>query len=117
MIILKVLTVIAAITVVIVVTIFSCILTDMLANTTHKKRIAKLNNTIAFLKDCREADARDYRAMYQRSLILDLKVNELEKENEELKKAFDKQTNVTNNYYVKCSIPNKDDATPPLTKK
>ena len=114
MIILKLLT---AIIVVILVTIFAYILGDMLANTMHNKRIEKLNNTIAFLKDCRKADAKDYRRMYQRSLILDMKVNELEKENEELKKALDKQTNVTYNYYVKCSIPNKDDATPPLTKK
>lgn len=112
-----VLKVLAAITVVIVVTIFACILADMLTNTMHNQRIEKLNNTIAFLKDCRKADAKDYRRMYQRSLILDMKVNELEKENEELKKALDKQTNVTNNYYVKCSIPNNGDVTPPLTKK
>lgn len=95
-----ILTALTLIIIVIVVTIFACILADMLANTMHKKRIEKLNNTIAFLKDCREADARDHRAMYQRSLILDIKVNELEKENKELKKALDKQENVTYNYYI-----------------
>lgn len=112
-----ILTALILIIAVIVVTIFACILADMLCNKMHKKRIEKLNNTIALLKDCRKADAIDYHRMYQRSLILDMKVNDLEKENEELKKALDKQENVTYNYYVKCNIPNKDDVTPPLTKK
>lgn len=84
----------------IVVTIFACILVDTLINKTHKKRIEKLNNKIAFLNDCRKADATDYRAMHQRSLILDMKVNELEKENAELKKELDKQETVTYNYYI-----------------
>lgn len=84
----------------IVVTIFACILTDMFTNKMHNKRIEKLNNKIAFLKDCRKADATDYRAIYQRSLILDMKVNELEKENEELKKELEKKENVTYNYYI-----------------
>ena len=84
----------------IVVTISACILTDTLLNKVHNKRIEKLNNKISFLKDCRNADAKDYRAMYQRSLILDMKVNELEKENAELKKELDKKENVTYNYYI-----------------
>lgn len=97
MIILKAITLII---VVILVTIFACILADMLINTMHNKRIEKLNNKIAFLKDCRSADAKDYRAMYQKALILDMKVNELEKENKELRKQLDKQGKVTYNYYI-----------------
>jgi hypothetical protein len=69
-------------------------------DTLQNKRIKKLKNTIAFLKDCRKADAKDYRAMYQRALILELKTNELEKENAELKKQLDEKTNVTYNYYI-----------------
>lgn len=95
-----ILTALTLIIVNILVTIFACILADMLLNKMHNKRIEKLNNKIAFLKDCRNADAKDYRAMYQRSLILDMKVNELEKENAELKKELDKKENVTYNYYI-----------------
>lgn len=84
----------------IVVTISACILADMLLNKMHNKRIEKLNNKIAFLKDCREADAKDYRAMSQRLLFLDFKVNELEKENTELKKVLDQKEHVTYNYYI-----------------
>lgn len=86
--------------VVIVVTIFACILADTFLNKMHNKRIEKLNNKIAFLKDCRNADAKDYHAMYQRSLILEMRVNRLKKENAELKKALDKKEHVTYNYYI-----------------
>lgn len=79
---------------------FTAVFAYKLADKATNKRIEKLNNKIAFLKDCREADAKDYRAMYQRSLILDMKVNELEKENAELKKELDKQEHVTYNYYI-----------------
>lgn len=75
-------------------------LTYVATDTLQNKRIKKLKNTIAFLKDCRKEDAKDYRAMYQRVLILDMKLNELEKENEELKKQIDNQGNVTYNYYI-----------------
>lgn len=75
-------------------------LTYVATDTLQNKRIKKLKNTIAFLKDCRKADAKDYRAMYQRALILELKTNELEKENAELKKQLDEKTNVTYNYYI-----------------
>ena len=95
-----ILTALILITANIVVTISACILTDMLLNKMHNKRIEKLNNKIAFLKDCRTADAKDYRAMYQRSLILEMKVNELEKENAELKKVLDQKEHVTYNYYI-----------------
>ena len=88
--------VLKVIMIVILVITFACIL----ANKMQDERMKSLNNTIAFLKDCRKEDAKDYRAMYQRSLILDMKVNELEKENEELKKQLDKQENVTYNYYI-----------------
>lgn len=79
---------------------FTAVFTSKLADKAANKRIEKLNDKIAFLKDCRNSDAKDYRAMYQRSLILEMKVNELEKENAELKKALDKQENVTYNYYI-----------------
>ena len=72
----------------------------MIFDTLQNKCIKKLKNTIAFLKDCRKEDAKDYRAMYQRCLVLDMKANELEKENELLKKELDKQSNVTYNYYI-----------------
>ncbi len=95
--------VLKVITAVVLVIFLTYVATDTLQN----KRMKKLKNTIAFLKDCRKADAKDYRAMYQRVLILDMKVNELEKENEELrkeneelKKQLDKQENVTYNYYI-----------------
>lgn len=91
-------------------------LTYVLFDTLQNKRMKSLKNTIAFLKDCRTEDAKDYRAMYQRCLILDMKANELEKENEKLKKALEKQSNITYNYFVGCDIPNEDEATPPLTK-
>ena len=95
-----ILTALTLIIVVILVTIFACILADMLCNTMHNKRIEKLNNTIAFLKDCRKADAVDYRAMYERALDANIKLEELEKENEELKKALDNKEKVTYNYYI-----------------
>lgn len=79
---------------------FTAVFAYNVADKTTNKRVKSLNNTIAFLKDCRKEDAKDYRAMYQRSLILDMKVNELEKENEKLKKQLDKQANVTYNYYI-----------------
>lgn len=82
--------------VVILVIISACIIADKMQN----QRMKSLKNTIAFLKDCRKEDAKDYRAMHQRALILELKVNELEKENEELKKQLDNQGNVTYNYYI-----------------
>lgn len=88
--------VLKVITAVMLVIFLTYVSTDTLQN----KRIKKLKNTIAFLKDCRKADAKDYRAMHQRALILELKVNELEKENEELKKQLDNQGNVTYNYYI-----------------
>lgn len=88
--------VIILIIVVILVIVSACVLDDKMQN----ERMKSLNNTIAFLKDCRKADAKDYRAMYQRALILELKVNELEKENAELKKQLDEKTNVTYNYYI-----------------
>lgn len=37
-------------------------------------------------------------------------------ENNKLKKELDNQSNTTYNYFVGCDIPNKDEATPPLTK-
>ena len=88
--------VIKVIIVVILVIVSACIIADKMQN----ERMKSLKNTIAFLKDCRKEDAKDYRAMYQRCLILDMKVNELEKENEELKKELDNQGNVTYNYYI-----------------
>lgn len=88
--------VLKVITAVMLVIFLTYVATDTLQN----KRIKKLKNTIAFLKDCRKADAKDYRAMYQRALILELKTNELEKENAELKKQLDEKTNVTYNYYI-----------------
>ena len=90
----------ALIIVVILVTIFACILADMLLNKMHNKRIEKLNNKIAFLKDCRNADAKDYRAMYERALHASMKLEEVKKENAELKKALDKKEHVTYNYYI-----------------
>ena len=105
--------VLKVITAVILVIIFACILADKMQN----ERMKSLNNTIKVLIDCRTKDAEDYHAMYQRCLILDMKVNELEKENEKLKKALEKQSNTTYNYFVRCDIPNNDEATPPLTKK
>lgn len=88
--------VLKVITAVILVIFLTYVATDTLQN----KRIKKLNNTIAFLKDCRKADAKDYRAMYQRVLEATMKREELEKENEELKKQLDKQGRVTYNYYI-----------------
>ena len=71
-----------------------------LGDKVNRKRMKKLENTIAFLKDCRKADGKDYRAMYQRALEANMKLEELKKENEELKKQLDKQGRVTYNYYV-----------------
>lgn len=88
--------VIKVITAVILVIFLTYVATDTLQN----KRMKKLKNTIAFLKDCRKADAKDYRAMYQRVLEANMKLEELKKENEELKKQLDKQENVTYNYYI-----------------
>lgn len=79
---------------------FTAVFAYKLADKATNKRIEKLNNKIAFLKDCRNADAKDYHAVYQRSLILDMRVNKLEKENAELKKELDKQENITYNYYI-----------------
>ena len=94
MIVLKVIAVV--ILVVILVIIFACMLADKMQN----ERMKSLNNTIAFLKDCRKADAKDYRAMRERVLQANTKLEELKKENEELKKQLDKQGNVTYNYYI-----------------
>ena len=66
---------------------FTAVFASKLADKANNKRIEKLNNKIAFLKDCRNADAKDDRAIYQRSLILDLKVNELEKEKRRIEKS------------------------------
>ena len=71
-----------------------------LGDKVNRKRMKKLENTIAYLKDCRKADGKDYRAMYQRVLEANMKLEELKKENEELKKQLDKQGRVTYNYYV-----------------
>lgn len=75
-------------------------LTYVVTDTLQNKRMKKLKNTIAFLKDCRKEDAKDYRAMYERVLEANMKLEELKKENEELKKQLDKQGNVTYNYYI-----------------
>lgn len=88
--------VLKVITAVILVIFLTYVVTDTLQN----KRMKKLKNTIAFLKDCRKADAKDYRAMYQRVLEANMKLEEIKKENEELKKQLDKQGNVTYNYYI-----------------
>ena len=75
-------------------------LTYVATDTLQNKRIKKLKNTIAFLKDCRKEDAKDYRAMYERVLHASIKLEEVKKENEELKKQLDEKTNVTYNYYI-----------------
>lgn len=66
---------------------FTAVFAYKLADKATNKRIEKLNNKIAFLKDCRNADAKDYRAMYERVLEANMKLEELKKENEELKKT------------------------------
>lgn len=88
--------VLKVITAVILVIVLACMLADKMQN----ERMKSLNNTIAFLKDCRKADAKDYRAMRERVLQANMKLEELKKENEELKKQLDKQENVTYNYYI-----------------
>lgn len=88
--------VLKVITAVMLVIFLTYVATDTLQN----KRIKRLNNTIAFLKDCRKADAKDYRAMRERVLQTNMKLEELKKENEELKKQLDKQGRVTYNYYI-----------------
>lgn len=79
---------------------FTAVFAYKLADKATNKRIEKLNNKIAFLKDCRNADAKDYRAMYERVLEANMNLEELKKENEELKKQLDKQGRVTYNYYI-----------------
>ena len=79
---------------------FIAVFASKLGDQVNRKSIEKLKNTIAFLKDCRKADAKDYREMYQRVLEANMKLEEIKKENEELKKQLDKQDNVTYNYYI-----------------
>ena len=88
--------VLKVITAVILVIFLTYVVVDTLMN----KRIKKLKNTIAFLQDCRNEDAKDYRAMYERVLDANIKLEELKKENEELKKQLDKKGKVTYNYYI-----------------
>ena len=79
---------------------FTAVYAFKLGDKVNRKRMKKLENTIAFLKDCRKADGKDYRAMYQRVLEANMKLEELKQENDELKKQLDKQENVTYNYYI-----------------
>lgn len=96
---------------------FTAVFASKLANKATTKRIEKLKQVNKHLIEQNTRFHNDYKSIYESMVHVNTMRSELEKENEELKKALDKQENVTYNYYIKCSIPNKDEATPPLTKK
>lgn len=75
--------VLKVITAVILVIVLACVLADKLQN----ERMKSLNNTIAFLKDCRKADAKDYRAMRERVLQANMKLEELKKRKRRIEKT------------------------------
>lgn len=79
----------------------------MATETLQNKRLAEQNKRYE----------NDYQSIYESMVRANTLVGQFKKENEELKKQLDKQVNVTYNYYTKCDIPDKDEATPPLTKK
>ena len=89
----------------------------VLMDTLRNKRIKKLKELNQSLVELNKRHVDDYLSLYDNMVRANTMMRELKKENEELKKELDKQSNATYNYYIKCSIPNKDEATPPLTKK
>lgn len=56
------------------------------------------------------------RKIVEENKILKERNAQLINENKRLKKELGKQGNTIYNYFVGCDIPNKDEATPPLTK-
>lgn len=104
----------------ILVTIFACILADMLANTMHNKRIKKLTEVNKRLIKQNKRHINDYQSIYENMVRVNTMMRELKKENEELKKQLDKQRTVsydiTFNNIIECEVPNSDEAKPPLQK-
>ena len=88
-----------------------------MADKNRDNRIDTLERSREFHKDQKEMVVEYARNIVKENNHLKERNTQLIKENEELKKELDKQGNATYNYYIKCSIPNKDEATPPLTKK
>ena len=96
---------------------FTAVYASKLGDKANRKRIEKLKELNKRLIEQNKRYENDYQSIYENMVRVNTMMREVKKENEELKKQLDNQGNATYNYYIKCSIPNKDEATPPLTKK
>lgn len=82
-----------------------------------ENRIEKLERSRDFHKAQKEHFVEYARKIVEEKNNLKERNYQLTKENKRLKKELDNQSNTTYNYFVGCDIPDKDEATPPLTKK
>ncbi|QOI68881.1 hypothetical protein phi9184_ORF062 [Enterococcus phage 9184] len=96
---------------------FTAVLASKVGDKANHKRIKQLKEVNKRLVEQNKRYENDYQSIYESMVRANTMTREIKKENEELKKQLEKQSNATYNYYIKCSIPNKDEATPPVTKK
>lgn len=88
-----------------------------LSGKNRDNRIDKLERSRDFHKDQTDKVVEYARTIVNENNHLKERNSQLINENKRLKKELDNQSNTTYNYFVGCDIPNKDEATPPLTKK
>ena len=79
---------------------FTAVFVSKLADKETNKRIKKLKQANKSLIEQNKRFHNDYQSIYGNMLRVNHLKSELEKENEELKKALDKKENVTYNYYI-----------------
>lgn len=93
---------------------FTAVFASKVGDKLNRERIEKLKEQNKRLIELNKQYVNDYISLYDN-------MRELKKENEELKKQLDKQRNVSYdiicNNIIRCEVPNRDEATPPLQKK
>ena len=79
---------------------FTAVFASKLGDKVNRRRIKKLKELNRRLIEQNKSLENDYHSIYENMVRVNKMMRELKKENEELKKQLDKQSNVTYNYYI-----------------